>query len=132
MDKTSVNINHKLITTLAMASETNNPSTPLREDNLEGDLPFHDTIQRQQQQATASNSKSADNSVSSQLLPTNLVASPLLPPTNTIYSTMATKTIIIEGVTISVESSKQVYTTAGALYTKAIRETYDIMTKKEN
>lgn len=108
-----------------MASKSNNPFTPLREDDLEGDLTFHDTIQRQRQRATASNSNSTDNSVSSQLLPTNLVASPILPPTDTIHPIMETKTIIIGGLTISVESSEQVRTTTGALYTKAIRATYD-------
>jgi hypothetical protein len=34
-------------------------------------------------------------------------------------------TIKIGGLTISVESAEQVRTTTGALYTKAIRETYD-------
>jgi hypothetical protein len=38
---------------------------------------------------------------------------------------MTPQTITIGGITISVESSEQVRTTTGALYTKTIRETYD-------
>jgi hypothetical protein len=42
INQTRFNIKRNSLTTLAMASESNNPSTPLREDDLEGDLTFHD------------------------------------------------------------------------------------------
>jgi siroheme synthase (precorrin-2 oxidase/ferrochelatase) len=98
---------------------TNNPFTPLRDNDLEGDLTFHDTLQHQLQQSNSNSNSSADVSIKSQLQPTNLVNSPSILPF------MTPQTITIGGVTISVESSEQVQTTTRALYTKAIRKTYD-------
>ena len=73
--------------------------TPPRDsDGME----FHDTIQRR---AAALD----DQSAHSDLLPHNL----------------APTTITIGGVTISVAATEQARTTTGALYTKAIRSTYD-------
>jgi hypothetical protein len=74
--------------------------TPPRDsDGME----FHDTIQRRAAAALD------DSSAHSDLLPHNLT------PT----------TITIGGVTISVAATEQARTTTGALYTKAIRSTYD-------
>jgi hypothetical protein len=56
-NNTCYNTNYQLYTILAIVSETDNPFTPLREDDIEGDLQFHNTLQ-QQQQATASNPNS--------------------------------------------------------------------------
>jgi hypothetical protein len=62
--------------------------------------------------------------VPSQLRPTTLVDSPIIvPPIASIQPTMST--IIIGGIEISIESTEQVRTTTGALYTKVIRATYD-------
>jgi hypothetical protein len=80
-----------------------NQYTPIQQ--TEAEITFYDTIQRRQP-------LSPSTSVTSQIEPTNL-----LPPT------MAS--ITIGGITIEVESTEQVRTTTGALYTKKIRATYD-------
>jgi hypothetical protein len=116
------NDNYKLTFTLAMASE--NPYTPLRNNDIEGDITFHDTIERRQSTTSNSNSiASADNSVASPHRPTTLIDSPIIAPPASINPKMTT--IKIGGLTISVETTEQARTTTGALYTKAIRATYD-------
>jgi hypothetical protein len=97
------------------------PQTPPKDTN-EGEVAYHDTIQRENN-SIASAAASLPRSVNSQIIPTTLNHSPLVPPVVTIASTMGT--ITIGGLTISVESTEQVRASTGALYTKAIRETYD-------
>jgi hypothetical protein len=83
-----------------------NQYTPIQQ--TEAEITFHDTIQRR------SRPLSPSTSVTSQIEPTNIL------PT-----TAAMTSITIGGITIEVESTEQVRTTTGALYTKQIRATYD-------
>jgi hypothetical protein len=96
-------------------TNSNSPtSTPVQDTDSETEAVFHDTVERRTTNSTPLSVASDENSVASQLLPINLVPTP---------STMST--IKIGGMLIAVESTEQVRTTTGALYTKAIRETYD-------
>jgi hypothetical protein len=79
------------------------PSTPPREEET---IEFHDTIERR----TTSGPNSTTSEDPSDIIPTTL-------PVMT--------TITIGGITIAVAAKEQARTTTGALYTKAIRETYD-------
>jgi hypothetical protein len=110
---------HLLVSTMEI--ENNSQQTPTNDN--EGEVTFHDTIQREPN--SSSNSVvSASNSANSQLIPTTLNPSSIIvPPFITILPTMST--IKIGGLTISVEATEQVRTTTGALYTKSIRATYD-------
>jgi hypothetical protein len=95
-------------------TSNSNPTTPIQDTDIEANVLFHDTVERQ---TTTSSSVASDElSFQSQLRPTNLEDS----------STAATMTTItIGGIEIIVKSTEQTRTTTGALYTKAIRETYD-------
>jgi hypothetical protein len=96
------NFNYKLVSFFPLTTTmAGNQYTPIQQ--TEAELTFHDTIQRR------SRPSSPSTSVTSQIEPTNL-----LPTTATMTSTT------IGGITIEVESTKQVRTTTGALYTKQI------------
>jgi hypothetical protein len=107
---------------LTMEIETNSLQTPPNDNDNEGI--YHDTIQRESN--SNSNSVTSENlSTTSKINPITLNQphSPTVPPVVTIQSTMGT--MKIGGLTITVESTEQVRTNTGALYTKAIRSTYD-------
>jgi hypothetical protein len=104
---------------MVLDSETDNPFTPIKENDIEVDVLFYDTVQRN---ANSSPATSVDRSLSSELVPTTLVHSPV-PINVSIPPTMGT--ITIGGIAIAVESTEQVWTMTRALYTKAIRKTYD-------
>jgi hypothetical protein len=91
-----------------MSTETAATLTPPPR-NPESESEFHDTIQRRE--GSTSNPASTTSETPSELLPTNL--SPIM------------ETITIGGLTFAVAAKEQVRTTTGALYTKAIRSTYD-------
>ena len=95
------------LTTMATSTDATSPvSSPSPRDE---DAEFHDTIDRR----LTSLSNSA-NSVASDLLPTDLND-----------PTTASKTITIGGIDFELEPTEQVITTSIALYTKAMRATYD-------
>jgi hypothetical protein len=110
--------NYKLFT-MVIESETTNPFTPIRRDDIEGEVLFHDTVRRDSDtNSVTSPVASVDHhSLSSELVPTTLVHSPV-PSLVSISPTMAT--ITIGGIAIAVEATEQVRTTTGGLYTKAI------------
>jgi hypothetical protein len=113
------NYNYKSIP-IVMSTE-DQTTTPTQD--TEGEALYHDTIQREIEDPNrnpiiTTPTPSISDSVNSRLVPTALV-----PPIVLIQPTMAT--IQIGGLTISVESTEQVRTTTGALYTKEIRQTYD-------
>jgi hypothetical protein len=103
-----------------MEIETTDSQHTPPNDN-EGEVTYHGTIELEPN--STSNSVASVHSANSQIVPTTLNHSPIVPPVITIQSTMGT--IKIGGLTISVESTEQVRTTTGAFYTKAIWETYD-------
>jgi hypothetical protein len=104
---------------MVLESETTNPFTPIRRDDIEGEVLFHDTVQRDSNtnSITSPIALVYHHSLSSELVPTTLVHSPV-PSLVSILPTMAT--ITIGGIAIAVEATEQVRTTTGALYTKAI------------
>jgi hypothetical protein len=108
-----------------MEIENNSQHTP--PNNNEGEVTYHDTIQQEPNSNSNSNyvasATASVHSANSQIIPTTLNHSPIVPPVISIQSIMGT--IKIGGLTISVEATEKVRTTTGALYTKAIRETYD-------
>jgi hypothetical protein len=107
----------------AMETETNSLQTPPNDNDNEGVVTYHDTIQRPDSISAVASIGNSLDSVNSKLIPTTLIHSPIIPPVISVQSTMST--INIGGLTISVETTEQVRTTTGALYTKAVRETYD-------
>ena len=102
---------------------TSHQTPPNDNDNDNaGEVAYHDTIQR----ANSDPSHSSTASVPISTIPFNLNISPTdVPITVAIPSTM--DTLKLGGLTISTisESTEQVRSTTGALYTKAIRSTYD-------
>ena len=87
-------------------------TTPPRDEDTTA---FHDTLERR----LASTSNSANNSISSELLPTDL-------ETPLVNSSIASASIIIGGVAFDLQPTEQVTTTSIALYTKTMRATYDV------
>ena len=87
-------------------------TTPPRDEDTGA---FHDTLERR----LASTSNSANNSISSELLPTDL-------ETPLVNSSIASASIIIGGVAFDLQPTEQVTTTSIALYTKTMRATYDV------
>jgi hypothetical protein len=112
------NSNPEIMSTETTASPV---FTPIRENDIEAEIDFYDTVERRDTTTSNPPSVASDElSLQSQIHPTNLEHGPPDSPTQ---PTMTT--ITIGGVTIAVEATEQVRTTTGALYTKAIRETYD-------
>jgi hypothetical protein len=107
--------------TSTMASN-NQYASPIQDSEAEPEAAFHDTVQRGLQ--TTNSNPGSVTSVTSKIQPTALLpSSNPLPPTVVVQSNM--KSITIGGLTIDVETTEQIRTTTGALYTKAIRKTYD-------
>jgi hypothetical protein len=121
-DTNDLNDNNYNYKSIPIVMNTEDQTTTPTQDT-EGEALYHDTIQREIEDPNrnpiiTTPTPSISDSVNSRLVPTALV-----PPIVLIQPTMAT--IQIGGLTISVESTEQVRTTTGALYTKEIRQTYD-------
>jgi hypothetical protein len=122
---THYNRNYK-INPIALFTSTMAPNnqyaSPIHDSEVEPEAAFHDTVQRGLQ--TTNSNPGSVTSVTSKIQPTALLpSSDPLPPTVVVQSNM--KSITIGGLTIDVETTEQIQTTTGALYTKAIRKTYD-------
>ena len=92
--------------TMAILDDDASTNTPPRDEDTTA---FHDTLERR----LASTSNSTTNSISSELLPTDL-------------DDATTPTITIGGVAFELEPTEQATTESTALYTKAMRATYDV------
>ena len=92
--------------TMAILDDDAATNTPPRDEDTTA---FHDTLERR----LASTSNSTTNSISSELLPTDL-------------DDATTPTITIGGVAFELEPTEQATTESTALYTKAMRATYAV------
>ncbi|OEU20415.1 hypothetical protein FRACYDRAFT_233992 [Fragilariopsis cylindrus CCMP1102] len=109
-----------------MEIDSSSHQTPPNDNDTAGEVAYHDTIQRANSDPSHHSSTA---SVPISTIPFNLNVSPTtnVPITVAIPSTMNSLSLKLGGLTISTisESTEQARSSTGALYSKAIRATYD-------
>ena len=121
-----INVKYTSIVVTTMEIDSSSHQTPPNDNDTAGEVAYHDTIQRANSDPSHHSSTA---SVPISTIPFNLNVSPTtnVPITVAIPSTMNSLSLKLGGLTISTisESTEQARSSTGALYSKAIRATYD-------